>query len=904
LLPLPAHTSFAPQSVTIEGRSVEGGSESEPFGFVRPTIVAPTLGPGATIDIGYRVRIDTPLEDATPIAAHGTVCSQEVTEFDLPPVIVKIPSTASLAGDDTSFRVECEDEVEAGQRVRIILRAKNIGTARARKLTLRAVLPEAIAYTPGSLMVDGGTVPDRGAPPDAVALGDLEPGRSVELALAGIVQAPITDGRELRLTGVVTWSKGQRKFERTLTARSAPRFPLAFNRVDRETSRRVGPGEAVVYTVALENMGTDVATDVRLLLTADDGIERLRVRDKDTELSIGDGGCVTLDTLEPGFPRLLRVDGRVAGVIEDQSQLRLHAALRTAQIAQIELGAPVHTVASRPKFSAATSQLVANTDEALRPNRMTTMRVVLVNEGTDRGRDVRVALMLPDEMRLERVDDATRDGNTVVFGDIPAGETREAVLHVRLVGVISVGDVLTFSARVGGLNVVPFALRSIELTTHAEASFAEGATLSSVPAESIDAGAEVAYALSLRNCGDGAAKRLTARVASLSNAVYTPGSTTVNGIALQDYAGTSLLLSECGLTLADVGAGVEVIARWRAIVNIPLPPGMAIEASALVRWDDAAELSVTAPPVRVRSTSALPVIEPELPFSVLGAIAAPARSMTLARAEIGSIQPAYVELRPPVPVRGNGQSNVGNYGEANGTSIPTIEYAQLSPGNGEIEPTTATVFLDLSDEHLAWVVQYLEQTRVGGIVAHLLALRALFPDRVGGANRLLRARLRTHREMLAEHADRLFIKVRLPHFPLRPDDLETPELRASLVALVEELGYGTPERASLRSGLRLVETLDGMALTASLRKLGRDEVGTAAPWQVMSMLMGTALERDGGILATFTGYRDLLMQELAQRQNLDAAAFEASLHEPVDAALDEARQSLVRALAGQQRVLN
>jgi hypothetical protein len=480
------------------------------------------------------------------------------------------------------------------------------------------------------------------------------------------------------------------------------------------------------------------------------------------------------------------------------------------------------------------------------------------------------------------------------------------VLHLRLVGIVSVGDILTLSARVGGLNVVPFALRPVELTTHAEASFAEGATLSSSPAESIDAGDEVGYTLSLRNCGDGAAKRLTARVASLSNAVYAPGSTTVNGIALQDYAGTSLLLSDAGLTLADVGAGVEVIARWRAIVNMPLPPGTAIEAGAVVRWDEAPEILVVAPPVRVRSTSALPIIEPELPFSVLGAVAAPTRSTTLAtRAEIGSLQPAYVELRPAVPVRGNGQiAGNGHGGDSNGPLIPTIEYAQLAPANADIEASCATVFLELPDEHLAWVVQYLEQTRVGGIVAHLLALRALFPDRVGGADRLLRARLRTHRELLAEHADRLFIKVRLPNFPLTPDDLETPELRTSLISLVEELGAGTPERASLRSGLRLVETLDGMALAAATQKLGRDAVGTAAPWQVMTMLIGATLERDGGVLVSFSGYRDLLMQELAKRQTLDAAGFEASLREPVNAALDEARESLIRALAEQQRVLN
>jgi uncharacterized repeat protein (TIGR01451 family) len=918
LLPVPANTTFSPQSVTVEGRSVSAGAESEPFGFARPVVVAPMLGPGATLDVGYRVRIDAPLEDSTAVVANGAICSQEVAEFALAPVTVKIPSAAAFSSDETSLRVESEDEVEPGQRVRVILHTKNVGTARARKLSLRIALPDGMIYTPGSMAVDGAPVPDRTTVPDAVKLGDLEPGRSVELALSAVVFAPISDGHELNLSGTVAWSKGQRKFERMLVARSAPHFPANFNKIERETSRRVGPNDAVGYTISLQNMGADVATEVRLQLTADEGLEHLRVYDRDTELPIGDeAGTIALDTLEPGVSRLLRVEAHVAPVIEDQTQLRLHATLLTLQVPRIELGSPVHVVSSRPRFSAITSHIEVDSDEALRPNRLSTCKLILANEGTDRGRDVRVSLQLPDELRLERVDEATRDGNVVVFGEIPAGETREATLAIRLVGVVSGAELLAISARVGGLNVVPFALNTIELATHAEASFAEGATLSSSPAESVDAGAEIAYTLSLRNCGDGSAKRLTARVALLQDAVYAPGSTTVNGIALQDFAGTSPLLSEAGLTLANVGAGVEVIARWRVIVNMPLPPATPIETGATVNWDEAPEMSVVAPVVRVRSTSALPIIEPELPFSVLGAIAAPVRQTTVTtRTEIGNFQPAYVELRPALPVRlnggGGGSAGGGNTSSgakivADSDSIPTIEYPQLAGGSVAFEPAAAaqtTVFLELSDEHLSWVVQYLEQTRVGGIVSHLLTVRALFPDRVGGADRLLRARLRSHREMLAELADRLFIKVRLPDFPLAPADVETPELRTSLVALVEELAVGNTERASLRSGLRLAETLDGPTLAAATEKLGRDEIATASAWQVMAMLMGTSLERDGGVVSDFADYRNALVHELGQRTSLDPGAFEASLREPVDPLLDEGRESMVRTLAEQQRVLN
>ncbi len=902
LLPLPAHTTYVAHSVGIEGRAFNGTSEVEPFGFARPSVIAPTLGPGATVDIGYRVRIDSPLEDATPIVAQGAVCSQEVAEFAFAPVTIKIPSAALFAGDDTSLRVECDDEVEPGQRVRIVLRARNGGTARARKPTLKISLPEGIAFSSGSLSIDGLPVPDRGAQPDTLTIGDLEPGRSVEIGLTGVVRSPVADGVELRIAAAVVWSKGQRKFERIVTARSLPHFPPAFNKIERETSRRVGPADSVKYTVALQNMGSDSATDVRLQLHADDGLERLHVYDNDREVSISDDGVIPLDMLEPGSARELRIEAQIAAVIEDQTGLRLHAMLLTAQCPPVDLGAPVHTVASRPRFSAKTSHLALGSAEALRPNRLSTCRLVLVNEGTDRGRDVRVFLQPPDELRLERVEDATRDGNIVVFGDIPAGESREAMLSFRLVGTVGGGDVLSIAARAGGLNVVPFGLTTIELATHAEASFGEGATLVALPGETIDAGAEITYTLSLRNCGDGAAKRLVTRVAGVTNAVYAPGSTTLNGIALQDFAGTSPLLSAAGLTLADVGPGVEIIARWRVIVNLPLPPATAIETAAIVRWDESAEISIAALPVRVHSTSALPIIEPELPFSVLGAVAAPLRSGALAAHNtFVTLEPAYTELRPALPVGSNG----GTSG-VTPVMVPAIEYAQLPPANGATaaEPATTAVFLDLNDDELSWVVQYLEQTRIGGLVAHLLVLRALFPDRVTAADRAARNRLRAHRELLAGVADRLFIKVRLPDFPLEAADVETAELRSSLLELLGELTASGAERPAIRSGLRLLETLDIADLAARIAPLNTGELATAAPWHAMVQLIGTTLQLDGGPIADFSVYRNLLARELAARTHLDAIEFVASLRRPVGAELDAARESVIRVLAEQQRVLN
>lgn len=887
LLPVPANTSYVADSASVGGHVAGARSESDPFGFGRPTIAVPTLGPGATIDVAYRVRIDPALEDATPIVVQAAVCSQELPEFALAPVTLKVASVPSFAGPESEFGADCEDEVVPGQRIRLQLRARNAGTAPARGVRLALDLPEGLAYSPGSRFVDGTPAVDVPAEPGVFALGDLEPGRSVEVALAAVVVSPQANGHELALGGAVEWSKGRRRFERAVTVRSAPLFPSAFNDLVRESPRLLEPRDAAAFALHLANMGADAATDVRVQLEADPGLESVRVREGERELPLGDDGALHLDTLEPGAPRALRVEARIAPVIEDQAQVRLRATLRTAQLEPIELGSAVHLIASRPRFAAATSRLELASNEVLRPNRTTACRLILVNDGTDAGRDIRVRLQLPEELRLESVEGASRDGQSVVFGQVPAGESREALVHLRLVTTIAHGDVLEVAGRVSGLNVVPFSLATMRVATHAEPNFADAATLTSLPDDAIDAGAELTYTLALRNSGDGAAKRLTARLEAPAKTVYAPGSTSVNDVALLDFAGTSPLLTPNGLTLSDVGPGVEVIVRLRVIVNTPLPAGTTIESRARVSWDSAPEIVVDAAPVRVRSAAAFQIVEPQLPFSVLDAAAAPERPLA-ARQLPGGTEGETLQLPPATPVRAAS-------GHDNGARA-AIDHQRATPIEARADET---VYLDLSPERLEWLVPYLREARFPGLLPHLMLLRALFPDDARDADGVLRARLRRHGELMSELIDALFIKLRLPSPEVAPEDLETRELRTSLRGVLESLGRERVGAVSDMGGLRLSGTVRHDELGAAVGALEREPLMTATPWLALSIVMGTRLERDGDELGDFTAYRSLLQQTLAGMGRLSAAEFHAALEEPVDPRLEAEREALVEALAEQ-----
>ena len=943
LLPVPANTTYVPHSAVVDGRPRAGLSEVEPLGLTTPTIVAPMLGPGATLDVGYRVRIDPTLDDNAQVNAHGAVCTQELPEFALSAVTLKVPSKPSFEGEDTSFRVETEDEVVPGQRVRMVVHLRNAGTARAKNVRVRVKLPDGIAYSAGSRAIDGAPAVDADREPGAFELGDVEPGRSVEVSLAGVVVSPSAHGAELPLEARIDWQKTNRAFARTLTVRSTPAFPGAFNRVERETPRRLNPGDAAKFTIHLENMGADVATDARVRLEVDEALENVHVTENDAEIELADDRSIHLDTVEPNAPRRLNVEARVAAIVEDQSQLRLHAALRTKQLGEIDLGSAQHTIASRPRFAAKSSRLAAESGEVLRPNRTMACRLTVHNIGTDRGKDVRVRLQLPEELRLESVDNASRDAESVVFGEVPAQAAREATVHLRLLGTAADGEVLQVNARLTGSNVVPLSLEPVSLTTHAEPAFDEGATLTSHPMETIDSGQEIVYTLALRNSGDGPAKRLNARIDTPLHTVYAPGSTMVNDLPLLDFAGTSPLLAPNGLTLGDVTSGAEVVVQLSMIVNTPLPPGTSIETRAHVTWDEVPEMIVRAEPLRVRSASALPIVDPALPFSVLDAAAGPTFANGR-RALAPGEQTAYIELPPATPVRGalprdvtgtrgasrrNAEAlSAGSAPDGAVSSSPTTTSdvtrpdvtrpdvtrpdvarpdvtrpdvtLSLSKGEPDAIETPTALYLSLPEDRLDWIVHYLEEARFEGLIAHLMIVRALFPDTAEAP--AATARLRKHTALLNELVDRLFLKLRLPDVPLAPDDLETPQYRASLEAVIAALRTERGQKEPERAGLRLVSFVEPRALAVAAETLGRAKLVTAVPWLAAAMLMGTSLERDGVVVADFSPYREAVVRAFWELAEFSPTEFETALHEPGDVELEVERENVLRDLAAQRNV--
>jgi hypothetical protein len=914
VLPIPDHTVYVPGSARIDGREVAVDERGDPFGFAHAPIAAPALGAGAALLIEFRARINVPLENGTVLFVDGAVASAETPEFPLARAELVVQSRSRFDSDETALVVSGDAEVEPGERVRIAVVARNTGTCDAEGVRVRIDLPGGLRYAAGSRTMDLRAIGE-GAEPGVFTFDRVAAGQRIEAALEAYAIAPAQDGTRLPLSAGLSWSGGSRTLDRTLTLRARPRFLEARNKIEVVGSTAAQPGGAVSFTISIANDGTTTASDAKLSLSADDPLEEVRYRVGDGEEHDLGAEAIELGALEPLEPRTVAVRARVATPLPDRTEMRLRATLSTREIQHVSLGSVALTARSRPRFTQSGSRMMLASAEALRPDRATDVRVRIENEGSDYARDVRLTLRVSPEARIEAVEGASRDGSTLIFGDVAPEASAEATVRIRLARFVERGSTIAVEGRLAGVGLLPFALYPVMIATDATPEFRHGAALRTQPVESVEAGAPLYFILMLRNTGDGAARKLTVFIPPIANTVYVPGSTSVNDVALLDVDGGSLLWHDDGLVLEDVGPGVEALIRWSAIVNTPLPLGTLIEAKAQVEWDGSVRHEVEAIPLRVRSMPAFAVRAEGLPFNVSGVAAresgveVPPAPPPARPASPPSIPPppAIAALPRAVPVRPEPTVSEAHFVEATVESgerpgpgetaeIPVTTIEQSAPGEPLISALTVT--LDLPEERLARTLRYLEQADFQGLITHFFALRAFFPDTIHGADDAVQQRLDALREAQRTTLDRLFIKLRLPRYALTAKDLEDGASRTALRDLLEAVSTSGVRAAALPApaSVRIWGTVDATQLASTLPSLEAAPLGSVVPWLAVVPLIGTMIERGTTRSAAIGRYRDALASALNSVAPLPLTEFHRVLISSTNATLDETLRDAVKIL--------
>ena len=880
--PVPEHTSYIPNSARVNGRELERDLLA-PFDRVHAPIVMPTLPASATVTLQYRVRIDDPLVDGTAIATRAQIASQETSAFTLEPAQLTVRAQPDFEDDATSFVIEPASEITPGSRVTLRVRAHNAGTAAAENVGVALTLPDGLIAVRGSARVDGHPVRERKNGALSYDLGPVPARASVEFAAEAVVGSPIADGAQLPVQAKVRWDpstgSGQsRVFERTVAVRSQPHLSPRRNRIEREGTALVQPSDECEATVVLCNEGSSAATDAVLHLRVDPALNDVRVFDKNTKLDL-ENDAVEIGSIEPYAARRLTVRARVRTPYADRSDIRLGASLHAQELGEVPLGDAQWRVDSHPAFSAHSSGLTLVQDDVFRPNQLVDVFVRARNEGTDTAQNVRLRLYVSPEARLESVEGATRERSTLVFGEVAPGATVEARLGVRLLRSLAKAHPVTLDSVISADAMLPVQLPPLTIVTTAEPSFAIG-TLRSEPDEVVDAGEEVEFILHVRNSGDGPARRAKITVGKLDSLIYVPNTTSVNDLPVRDLGALSPLMNERGLVMSDVDPGIEATIRWREVVNNAAASGETILRTARIEYDGESADEIAASEVTVRCAPAFANSISGLPFGLDGMIG-PAFGVH-PRALPSS---DFVELPPATPV------------SRAASELAPRTVLSLAPSNGnghvQIEESVAHgvhVVLAFDRDRLARTLRFLGEARFTGLVSHLFAIRAFFPDAVGGN---ADAALREVRETLRETLDRLFIKLRLPNYVIAPRDLESSAARSALESLLGSVGTDEP-RVELAGSVVLNGTCEEDELRALRDRLNEAPLSTSLPWATMARLI--AADGDG-----LRNYRGLLVAALDELAESDEIAFIDALQRrpyPIlDAALDVVRAQLANAHA-------
>ncbi|HUN29927.1 MAG TPA: hypothetical protein VMV65_08965, partial [Alphaproteobacteria bacterium] len=704
---------------------------------------------------------------------------------------------------------------------------------------------------------------------------------------------PTTADTALPVDAALRWKGSERTFSRRLAVRVAPRFSRARNFV--ESDRGVAQArEELAFTVHVFNDGTAPESDVRLRLIPGLYLTDLRIGESADD-TIPYDVPVALGFVHPHQERVFTVLTTIASRVPDRSSVTLGAVLEHGGGA-IDLGTATTVVRSRPSVESVAWELVSH--EPLRPGRTVDALVRVVNAGSDVLRDARLSLTLPPELTIERAVDARRDRDGLAFADIPAETTHESRITLRLLRAVNDNRTLTLEGWLHAKGISPVQFAPLDVTTFAQAQFAQSAQVLAIPSESVNAGERLYYEIRLRNEGDGPADRLTVRVVATNLAVYIPSSTTINGMDIADDAGASQLWSARGLVLADVNPNVDLRIRWEMMVMSPLAAGTALDTRAILEWGEGTTFAVAAPTVRVQAQPSMSESTAGTPISIARIF--PAEKAALELPPIPEPEP--IPQAPAVPVADQAPRAITELVESITSAQEPVATAAAAVRDDVSAPV---LYLDFSADRLANTLRMLERSNsAGGLVQHLFAVRLLFPEHAqdapasvdesfAGASRALRAPL-----------EKLFVRLRMPRLTITGKDLEDRESREALRDVVESLSFAptASPRAPAEGVVRVSGAIELDVVRSLLPDLESAPLGAVAPWLLNAQLLGTTVYHGSERSDSLEAYRGELLHVLSVLSELPIEEFHRVLTSSVNRTLDDALANAIDALRGAAQI--
>ncbi|TAM88452.1 hypothetical protein EPN42_09365 [bacterium] len=362
--------------------------------------------------------------------------------------------------------------------------------------------------------------------------------------------------------------------------------------------RSVKPGEIVRVRFAFSNVGSAIATGVRVKLRLPDHgryvagsaqIDEDRYPDEGgTAPFLAAAGGAVAD-LSPGEARTISLEFRVEGPIEDGTQLAVQAALAADGTAPVGSNLATISVRSRPQLRGELTGLVVEAPHGNRPGSEITLRVAIHNHGQSTARDVTLALPVPDRTafvpRSARVDGRQIGEGAgepfpvqeqrVVCAALAPSRTLLVTYAAKIDQPLPDGVLISAHGWVGAREEGEFELDAATLEVRSPAEFGVGTGIEIDAGEDVTPGQRLRIAVSYHNVGSGTAEDVRIALALPDGLVYSPGSTTENGRAVGD---------DPAVRIAEIPPGGSGRVAVEAIVASPAPTGRRLSVHAAMQW--------------------------------------------------------------------------------------------------------------------------------------------------------------------------------------------------------------------------------------------------------------------------------------------------------------------------------
>ena len=507
-------------------------------------------------EIGLQFRASSLLVGDVVELTDVIITSPSSGSFYLEPIQVKLDRHVDFS--NSALVIEPGPYVESGSQVLVSLHVHNHGRSAARNIPVSILLPASLIYAPGSLSING-AYDSRRDDLTEIVLPLVRAHTTTLITLNATVKSPITN-QERSLIQATVDTEEIKSLE--IAAESKPDFPAEENYAFVEEPQTVEPHAEREVIIKITNTGTEVSRQVRVRIDASEiSINRAVVEIDNKKTTVGiipifrngiPSAAIDLGEIGPQENRIVRLSITAPETFLHGTEFPLICYLRYDGNEEIVLDKLTFVGRSFPKISQENSVVKSPRMGPLRIGQPRNIAVHIQNEGSDVATRVRVKLDLPSSLKIERVSGAEKEGDTLLFHDIPPQSSSEATVTIRMTGTGTGDGTIEIHPVVSGERMNTVHLNPLILSTTSQ-SFIDEANIETIP---MDIESALLVRMTFRNIGDGEANNVVIHSTSLEG--YAINTTTLDGNIMRDIKGQSPLTYGLALPPISPGHAVEI----------------------------------------------------------------------------------------------------------------------------------------------------------------------------------------------------------------------------------------------------------------------------------------------------------------------------------------------------------